>query len=326
MAEEDELICFVTTRAHRYTHQRLRQLPGVPRFRIWSYNEVFRSSRLPAATWIFTDLDRLSFWELELAAHVYRQLAAEGMQVLNDPARACHRFKLLWRLHKAGINRFRVWRIDEADEIDRWPVFLRTEASHRGPLTDLITNAGQLCSEIERALATGYPAKDLMVVEYCAEPVRDGLYRKLAVFRVADRLVPTLAVFDTRWTAKNGQVGVAGPELYEQERANMSKKDLDTAVLDRAFAIGEIEYGRMDYALVGESPQVYEINTNPYIGRVMDHPYSSRIDAGRIWEENFVEALHAIDSPSGRAVKISDPILCKQRRLDLFVWRSRWVR
>ena len=33
---------------------------------------------LPRATWIFTDFDRLSFWELELAARVYRNLIGSG--------------------------------------------------------------------------------------------------------------------------------------------------------------------------------------------------------------------------------------------------------
>lgn len=45
-----------------------------------------------------------------------------------------------------------------------------TESAHREPLTDLIGDIEHLRQEIDRAIDAGYPARDLMVVEYCAEP------------------------------------------------------------------------------------------------------------------------------------------------------------
>lgn len=306
------------------THRKLLEFPGVPAIQVWSYDRLLRARRLPWATWIFTDMDRLGPWELELAAHCYRELRSHGMRVLNDPARVCHRHRLLKRLKAAGVNRFEVWRTDEATAVDRWPVFLRTESAHRGPLSDLIGNAGQLGQEIEKALSTGYPEADLMVVEYCAEPVQEQLFRKLATFRVGDRLVPTLAVHDSHWAAKHGQLGIAGAELYREELASLSENRHADA-LNKAFEIGHVEYGRADYALVSGVPQIYEINTNPTIGRVLDHPDPARVESGRVWERNFVAALAAIDAPAGAPVPINDGILSRQRRRDLWMTRSRWV-
>ncbi len=319
------MICFVITRSKVRTHRRVRDIPGAPAYRIWTYDAVFRARRLPAATWVFTDLDRLSFWELELAAHVYRELLAHGVRVLNDPAKLCQRYALLRRLYVAGFNRFNVWRVDDASSLNRWPVFLRTESGHRGVLTDLIEDVEQLGREIERILAAGYPSRDLMIVEYCAEPVRDGLFRKLAMFRVGEQMVPTLAVHDTDWIAKAGKHAVADAEHYEEELAGMSDNIYSDA-LKQAFTIGETDYGRADFSLVGGKPQIYEINTNPSIGRVKEHPYATRIQASQLWEQNFVAALRAIDSPAGPTVKLQDEHLRKQRWRDIFLLRSRWVR
>lgn len=318
-----DLICIVMTWPQE-THRKLAAFPGVPEIRVWSYDALFRARRLPTATWLFTDLDRLGFWELELAAHVYRELAGHGMRVLNDPARFCPRFDLLRRLHGAGLNRFRVWRPEEAAAVDRWPVFLRTESAHRGPLTGLIGEAGQLRREIDQALATGYPERDLMIVEYCAEPLRPGLFRKHAAFRVGDRIVTTLAVHDGQWAAKYGQEGIAGAQLYREELANLPvARHAD--VLMRAFEIGRTEYGRVDYALVAGEPQVYEINSNPTIGRTEAHPDAFRIESARVWERNFTAALAAIDCAHGPAVRVEDRLLVRQRRRDRWLFRSRWV-
>lgn len=321
--KEPVLICIVTTWSHD-THRKLLDFPGLPEVRLWTYDKLFRSRSLPAATWIFTDMDRLGFWELELAARAHRMLRSHGMRTLNDPAKTAHRFDLLKRLHASGLNRFNVWRPGDAAAVDKWPVFLRTESAHRGPLTGLIENAGELGRELDKAIDAGHPERDLMIVEYCAEPVREGLFRKHAVFRVGDRMVTTLAVHDTSWLAKRGQQGVAGKELYLEELENLDQNP-HAGKLRQAFEIGNIEYGRADYAMVAGEPQVYEINTNPSIGRVLSHPDPSRIQSSRIWERNFVEALAAIDSPGGAPARLDERILAKQRRRDLWMTRSRWV-
>jgi len=318
------LICVVMTWP-RITHRQLFNYPGVPELRIWSYDALFRARRLPSASWIFTDMDRLGTWELELAAHARRELVGRGMRVLNDPGRFCPRFTLLERLWRAGINSFKVWRLESSDEVDRWPVFLRTEAAHRGVLSDLIDEPGLLRVEIARALAAGHVERDLMIVEYCAEPVRPGLFRKLAAFRVGDRIVTTLAVHEGNWMAKHGEEGIAGAELYREEFDNLAENQ-HAGVLMRAFQLAHVDYGRVDYAIVKGEPRIYEINSNPTIGRVTKHPDPSRMQSAKLWESNFVAALTAIDSHRGPTFPVEDPMLRAQRRRDFFLLRSRWVK
>lgn len=317
------MLCFVVTWPRKTMH-RLHEISGMPPHRIWSYDRLFRARRLPFATCIFTDFDRLSYWELELAAHAYRRLQEAGVRVLNDPARATHRFTLLRRLHAAGLNRFGVWRADETDVIDRWPVFLRTELAHRGPLTDLISCRADLHQALDKCLAEGFPLNDLMIVEYCAQPLRPGLFRKYAAYRIGDRLVSALSVHDSDWVVKYGQPGCADESFYQEELESIGNPPDDPA-LWRAFELARLEFGRVDYALVDGTPQVYEINSNPTIGRLLEHPFAQRLKAARIVEQRLTEAFREIDSPPGKAIPVTDPLLTRQRRLDILMLRSRWV-
>lgn len=80
------MIIFVTTCSHRYTNNAIAKV--LPFVRQEVYPLLFARRSLPRATYIFTDFDRLNFWQLEYAAHVFRQLSAAGCRVLNDPAAA----------------------------------------------------------------------------------------------------------------------------------------------------------------------------------------------------------------------------------------------
>ncbi len=317
------MICFVITWPQK-TLRKLRGLPGMPEHRVWSYDRLFRAWRFPFATWIFTDFDRLGTWELELAARTYRMLQRQGMRVINDPAEAVGRFDLLQRLHAAGLNRFAVWRTDALDTIDRWPVFLRTEAAHRGPLTDLIHNRRDLQAQVDHAVARGHPVRDLMVVEYCAQPLRPGLFRKHAAFRMGERLLPTLAVHDTNWVAKYGKLGAGDAACYQEELDTIGC-DLADPGLHQAFQLARLEYGRVDYALVDGMPQIYEINSNPTIGRLKEHPSPLRLKSAGIAERRMIEAFQEMDSIKGKGVFVSDKTLVKQRKHDCLMTRSRWV-
>ncbi len=317
------MICFVITWP-RKTLKRLRELQGMPVHRIWSYDALFRAKKLPHATWVFTDFDRLSAWELELAAHVYRELKSSGMRVLNDPALAVGRFDLLTSLRQLGRNGFSVWRAAQQDAVNRFPVFLRTEAAHRGPITDLIPDALALGRAVEKALSDGYPLRDLMIVEYCAQPLPSGIFRKRAAFRIGDRLISTLAVHDTNWSAKHGKLGVADESLYREEWESFERCQHERELKD-AFDTARLAYGRVDYSLVDGKVQVYEINSNPTIGRTLEHPSPWRMRSAVLAEQLLVSAFQHIDSSSGLEVQLKDELLFKQRRADRLLLRSRWV-
>ncbi|WP_162917062.1 hypothetical protein [Dongia deserti] len=297
----------------------------MPKTASYTYDRLFRSRRVPRGTWVFTDFDRLGAWELELAARAYRSLKAAGLTVLNDPAIVCQRFTLLRRLREQGFNRFAVWSVDAGEWPDRYPVFLRAQSAHRGSFSGLLGDRAALEAAIAERIGRGVPRRELMVVEYCAEAVREGLFRKLASYRVGAVMVPALCVHQSSWVAKDGEMGIAGQDLYDDEYRIVAE-DRHCAEIRPAFEIGEIEFGRADFGMVDGRPQVYEINTNPTIGILEKHPFAVRIKADRLFQEKFAAALRRIDTPdSAERVPIKSSVLKEQRRHDRWMTKGRWV-
>ena len=317
------MIVLLVTGAHDYTHQALRSTGNFD-LRILSYQSAFRTPWLWRATYIFTDVDRLNFWELELAARLFRRLREMGMRVLNDPARVRQRFSLLRTLKDRGLNRFDVWRVEDTARPTRFPVFLRTESAHRGPLSDLLHDGDEVETAIESALTRGHPLRELILLEYCSQPIREGIFRKQAIYRVGDRMVPSLSVHESRWRAKEGELGVAGQELYDDEY-EMVVTNRYQDVLRPAFETANIEYGRADFGMVGDRPQVYEINTNPAIKAGLSHPFPIRVEAEKLAFSRLVDAFESIDTPAGSHVRIRDGSLGRQKRKDLLMTRMRWT-
>ena len=81
------------------------------RMRVVSYDELTRVDRLSLGTWVFTEIDRLSDAQRELANLASDRLSAAGadVRVMNQPRRALLRLDLLRAAHAAGLNRFRAW-------------------------------------------------------------------------------------------------------------------------------------------------------------------------------------------------------------------------
>lgn len=318
------MITLLTSPAHDYTHDPLKR-GSVRGFRSLSYNRAFRARTLAHGTYIFSDLDRLGFWELELASRLYRVLERAGCRVLNDPARVRQRLSLLRELQHRGINRFGAWQADESARPWRYPVFLRTQSAHRGTLSELLNDAAELDEAIAAALARGVPMRELIVVEYCAQPVREGLFRKLAAFRVGDRMVCTLCVHESHWAAKYGELGVADQALYDDEYDIVASNRYGDA-LRPAFEAAGIEYGRADFALVDGLPQVYEINSNPMLHRAEDHPFPIRLKTDALFFTRLEEAFVALGTPTAASdVAIDDEVLAQQRRRDRLMTRARWT-
>ena len=185
------------------------------------------------------------------------------------------RYALLRALHRAGLNDFNVHRADEINSSIRFPVFLRKNQLHDGPLTDLLHSPRELERAIAAAVNSGTPVENLVVVEFAAEPVRPGLYRKLGAYRVGDVIVPTVSAHETVWVAKYGQLGIAGEALYRDELQLLQTNPF-AEHLNKAFEIAGIEYGRADFGIYKGRIQIYEINTNPMINEPTLHPSAAR--------------------------------------------------
>jgi hypothetical protein len=284
-----------------------------------TYDQLLRSRWLRRATYVFADIDRLGFWDLELAAHTYLEMKRLGLRVLNNPAKVKTRYALLRALHRAGLNDFNIYRADEVDSAIRFPVFLRKQQLHRGALTDLLHSTTELENAIAAAVRGGTPLENLVVVEFAAEPVRPGLYRKLAAFRIGDVIVPTISAHDTTWVTKYGQLGIAGEALYRNEW-ELLKTNPFAEHLQKAFEIAGIEYGRADFGIYKGRVQIYEINTNPMIEQPASHPFAIREESTRLCWNRYLEALRALDSGGGWPVRLPNGTLQRHRlRMNLFV-------
>jgi hypothetical protein len=318
------VIRLVMTRGHERTHGAVVRDPRAPRIELLHYDRLFASRRLARAATIFTDLDRLAPWDLELAALVKRRLAEAGLPVLNDPARARTRFALLRALHAAGINDFNAYRLDEGLRPVRYPVFLRRAAGHGSPSSELLPDWDAVRRAIDAALEEGVPESGLLLIEYAAEPVQPGIFRKLAVSRIGPRLVPQACVHDDRWLVKYGRLGVATPELYAEEDRLLRENPFGET-LERAFEIAGIEYGRADFGLVGGRVQVYEINTNPTLKPGQPHPDPQRSRNLRLVWERHLEALRTLDPGplAGAPVALDHPRLRPHQGLPGHLIRSR---
>ena len=289
------MIVLVGTAAHRYTHATIER--AVPWFRRLSYGVLFARSRLPVATYIFTDLDRLGFWEIELAASCYRQLEAAGCRVLNDPARALPRLPLLQRMYREGHNRFTAWAAYDVDLVDRYPVFVRTSHAHRGVLSEPLAGPDELRHALAALVDRGFAMTDLIVVEYCAEPVREGFFRKPSVYRVGDRMIAVPSVHQAQWSINLGTARLATEADYAEDLARMTTNPFGEAAR-RAFETASIDYGRADVGVVGGEPQIYEINTNPMMSEdPVKHHSPLRVEAYRQSNALYRDALAAIDTP-----------------------------
>ena len=261
------MIVVLTRRAHAYTLWDFLDswAPALRRrVRVMAYEELAHRKRLPRATYAFADLERLSPALRDLAADVRDQIAAAApeLRLLNHPRRSLRRFELQQLLHRQGRAPFAVHRPAEPSAAWRFPVFLRRESEHSGSLTPLLHSAERVRSAASLEVERGFDPRDLLVVEFCDTADSAGLYRRYAVHRFGDRLVPDSLAFSRDWMVKYSA------ELDEEHRAEelrFLEQNPHEQELRPIFDLAGIEYGRIDYTVLDGRIVVWEINTNAFL-------------------------------------------------------------
>ncbi|MGD0252256.1 MAG: hypothetical protein ABSC01_06120 [Verrucomicrobiota bacterium] len=318
------MIQFLLTRGHDYTLKKVKKSPLAPSLGLMNYDRLFRSRWIKHATQVFADLDRLSYWDLELAADLYLQMKNAGLPVWNNPARFKNRHSLLRALHTAGLNDFDAYRVHEINSIKRFPVFLRKIQGHRAPLSGLLETRAETEKAIDAEVSAGTPEENLVLIELAAEPIRAGLYRKLAAFRIGNAIVPHLSVHDTVWLVKYGRTFDAIEDLYQEEHAMLEQNPF-AEHLRKVFDVAGVEYGRADFGFFQGRIQVFEINTNPHVAPAEPHPSATRVASMNLAWKKYMQALRAIDSHGGRMVRLADGQLQRRRPWKNLLVRTRKV-
>lgn len=316
------MINFVTAAGHGSTLRHLMPSLGVPARR-WSYERLVRRSRLPRGTWIFTDHERLSPFEISVAAELAECLRRAGCRILNHPARVLTRFALLDALHAAGINDHRAFRADENPAPTRFPVFIRREFDHRGNDRVLLRDRSELDAALSGLRAAGVPLVGNLVVEYSGEEASPGIWYRGSAYRAGDDIIAHHMALDDKWLVKDG-FDAGRLRSFDHREAFLARErafvgDNEHAqLLRRVFDIAGLEYGRADFGFVDNRLQIYEINTNPNHASeeaVFGNIHPDREESQRSSERRLREAIANLDTAPDGSVTLTGPLLERQQQI-----------
>lgn len=264
------MITFVTTAEHQYSIRDVLETRSHPlhgRLIILSYAELVAFPRLPRSTYILGDLERLHAAEMQRVTTRIKALrqACPDCKILNLPDRVGTRLDIMRRLHESGINDFRMLPATTAPEVFRYPVFLRRLDDHAGPISDLLDTPGALRAAIAALDPADRHSDQLVVTEYVDARNHLGLHEKRSYTRVGDRFFLSALDQSRGWVCKGEYADPDTVPDPERELAALQGAEADGPALQAAFDAAHIQYGRADYALVNGRPQIFEINTNPWL-------------------------------------------------------------
>jgi hypothetical protein len=261
--------------------------------RILAYERLW--GRIPKSSYVFTDLERLDEFWTGHALQVYSMMKQAGLPVFNHPTGSMRRYSLQMALS----NDFRVFRSSDDLTRVRYPVFLKGEADHDGPLTPLIRNVGELGQALTR-----HP--DALIVEFLDTSDADGVFRKYSYFRVGRHLMPAHMYCGTHWMVKVGTADRDHQQYLKEELAFVQENPHEREVWE-AFELAKIEYGRIDYSVHSGKLQVFEINTNPHTEGESWEPTPERKAIKRLLAQTFNRALLELDTahPGSGTIRLS---------------------
>ena len=264
------MITYLVTKRHAYTIKFYLKNWGLAlagRFRVEPYESFLDAPEFEdhSGTYIFSDIERLSPLGARRAAQVCNTISELGgdARILNHPTRSMRRYELLRTLFERGDNTFNVYKLTECRQPQRWPVFIREENEHTKNLTELLHTPEELEAAVAEILARGDSREDKLVVEFCDTRDEQGLFYKYGAFLIGERVIPRSLPACRDWVVGAG-TSVWTPDVLEKERRYVETNPHER-VLREIFRHARINYGRIDYSILGDRLQVWEINTNPVL-------------------------------------------------------------
>ena len=191
--------------------------------------------------------------------------AGPEVRLLNDPSRVLGRYDLLRVLYDGRENSYRAVRASAPLPSLRYPVLIKQANEHGHALPVLLHDPGELAKALRYLRIRGHRLSELLVVEFCDTSSGTGIFRKYSAFIVGERILPRHLIFSRHWNAK--RLGPMDPGQEREQREYLERNPHETW-LRRLFKVAGIDYGRIDYGLLGDAPQVWEINTNPTVHRM----------------------------------------------------------
>ncbi len=230
--------------------------------------------RLLPGTYIFSQTETLPRPLAMAVGRICDDLSCRpGFRVLNRPDQTLGRYALLKCLHQEGLNKFQVFRMDAPVTSARLPVFIRRETDHCGSQTRLLRTPEEFQNALHVIGPDADRAEKCLIVEFCNTADPHGNYRKYSVVIIGDRLVPRHLLFGQTWMTKWVSAVLSEAQIREEQEFVDQNPHADQ--LRRIFALANIQYGRIDYALLDGKVQTWEINSNPMLasdGDYSQHP------------------------------------------------------
>jgi hypothetical protein len=240
-------------------------------FCVVHYEDFVTQKEFAGGTYVFSALDQLRPATAKLVLEIHQQLKdAYGVRFLNNPETTLQRFDLLSELNRQGLNEFRAVRAHGDLTSLRFPVFLRHERLHHGPLTSLLNSKRAVQQAIGRALVQGHSLRDLLIVEFCDTANEAGYYRKYGAFVVGRKVIPRSLNYGREWMLKHSQTEFTLPMVLEE--LDYVVQNPHEQELSKIFELAKVEYGRIDYSIKNARVQTWEINLYPTIGRGLRPP------------------------------------------------------
>jgi len=266
------MIYFCITRKHSYTLAWFLSDWASAKFKkhvqVIPYDMLPQLKNITPAAVIFADIERLNSFQLKIAEDFCDQLVShdKNIPIFNNPRFVLSRYSLLRKLHDSGLNRFNVYQASDKNCEPSYPVFLRMDNDHEGPLSKLLDNRQQIDQIVLRKGMQGLDIKHMMLTEYCETKDNAGYYRKYSAFRIGEQIIPSHPNFNNAWMVKGGKP--LFEKSHELEREKYIKENPHKEKIHEIFEIAGVTYGRIDYSMLEGSIQTWEINTNPVFNKL----------------------------------------------------------
>jgi hypothetical protein len=298
---------------------------------------------VPLGHLIFTDLDRLTPYELEVAESAARAVIKRAPQarIYNSPASVRLRYQLLRRLFELGLNPIEALRVDDERIPTHFPVFIRRESEALGPeplapLGPLLRTAEEYRLALGQLRRDGRSLSGLVALTFVDTRDAEGRYRKYGVIRAGDAFVPQHLLLSSSWVVKRSEARLAAEAVAEEERYVLENPH--AAALRPIFDEAGVTFGRIDYALGPKGPVIFEINTNPSLPRFRPvdedgrgvrrrHVIATLVDAlTHMGEPALVGGTVRLRPPAPEISALSGPGLRQRLQHRLHAWRWKWLR
>ena len=224
------------------------------------YEHLLNFEEYPEGLYVFADLDIIDHKLKKKLVKLSSQLKKNpNIIIMNDPEFVLNRYELQKVLYEKGINQFQTLKVEDLDQIKKYPVFVRSKSNHAGPISNKISNKDELLEFLNQQSDN----KDLLIIEFQeTDRFSNGACIKYSMAIFNGQLYPAHLYISDDWNTKGRNSQTTQDVLDLEKRFYLDINHEHIKQLKQCIELAGIDYGRIDYGLCNGKIQVWEINTN----------------------------------------------------------------